>query len=146
MELDFEGIIKRAKHFIIQRGVNEEEAEDFAQNCAIKAFEIGGPVNFEYMYLNYREFERADKRILSVPQGSITAFRTISTATPIDSSDSNSPTLDSCIGDSRDELGDREELDGITGLVSQIICLAKNKLARDWCYKKYKDWLEENVF
>jgi len=144
--MNYEKIYKRAKIYAIKRRFTEEEAEDFAQNCAIKAFEINGPVNFEYMYLNHCDFERADKRILSGPQGAITGFRTISLDTPIDSSDSNSSCLDELIGDQRNDLGDRGEINEIRGTIEMIFNLIKNKRTKEWAEKTYLTWLSENAF
>lgn len=128
-EQDYERLTRRAKHYFINKGGGAEESEDFAQNCAIKAFELGFAPNLEFMYLNHRDHERADKRILSGPQGAITGFRTISLDTPIDSSDSNSSCLDELIGDQRNDLGDRGEINEIRGTIEMIFNLIKNKTA-----------------
>ncbi len=146
MRIDYERFTRRAKSYFINKGGSEAEAEDFAQNCAIKAFELGFPPNLEFMYLNHRDFERADKRILSGPQGSITAFRTVSLATPIDSTDANSARLEDFIGDKRDDLGDREECDDIRGTIEMIFGLIKNKKTKEWAMKVYSEWLGENAF
>jgi len=145
-DADYEKLSKRAKYYFIKRGGGEEEGEDFAQNCAIKAFELGFPPNLEFMYLSHRNHERADKRILSGPQGSLTGFRTISLATPIDSSDQDSSRLENFIGDQRDELGDREECYEITGIIELIFGLVKNKRSRSWAQAHYLQWLGENAF
>lgn len=143
---DYEKLTGRAKRYFIKKGGGEAEAEDFAQNCAIKAFELGFPPNLEFMYLNHRDFERADKRILSGPQGSITGFRTISLATPVDRSDSDSASLEQFIGDQRDDFRDREECDEITGVIELIFGLVKAKQARKWARKHYLKWIGDNAF
>ena len=145
-EQDYERLTRRAKHYFINKGGGAEESEDFAQNCAIKAFELGFAPNLEFMYLNHRDHERADKRILSGPQGSITGFRTVSLATPLDSSNENSACLGDLIGDQRDELGSREECNDIRGTIEMIFDLIRNERTREWAMKHYSDWLGENAF
>lgn len=144
--IDYEKITARAKSFAQRKGFPEEEAEDFAQQCAIKAFELGHPPNFEYMYLNHCEFERADKRILSGSQGAITGFRTISLATPVNSSESDSATIENFIEDQRDEFRDREELSEIREIIEVILGLVKCEKAKAWAEKTYTDWIEDNAY
>lgn len=126
--------------------MQEQDAEDFAQECAIKSFEKKLVVNFEYIYLNFRDSFRADKRILSSPQGQLSAFRTISTSTPIDSSNPDSSELGDFIRDQRDLPRESEERSEMLNLIESILKLSKSPETRKWATEIYIEWLKENVF
>lgn len=87
----------KAKSFGFKKGLDENEAEDFAQEACIQASRVGA-IKLDYIWLNYRDFYRADKRILSGAQGKLSGFRTISTATPLDSTNEDSPELGDTLG------------------------------------------------
>lgn len=95
--MDYEKLFKRAKSFGIRQGLGDE-ADDFAQECLIKAFEINGPVKLEWIWSNYRDHHSADKRILSSPCGKLSKFRTISLDAPIDNTNEDSAKLSDVIG------------------------------------------------
>lgn len=78
--MDYEKLYKKALRFADKKGMGDER-EDFAQECLIKAFEKG-PINLEYIFLNYRNSFRTDKRVLSAPQGKFSAHGIISLDAP----------------------------------------------------------------
>lgn len=142
--MDYERLFKRAKAFGEKNGLGSD-AEDFAQECLIKAFEVGA-ISLEYMFLNYREFHRADKRILSGPTGPISGFRTVSLDAPVDSSDQDSARLGELIGCVDADLGSLGEVSEFEVLLRGIISLVKRRDTRDWALATYREWLIEHVF
>lgn len=118
-----------------------DEAEDFAQECLIKAFEVG-PVNIEFLYKNYVAGQRADKRILSAPQGAVSVHRTISLQMPIDGSDNDSACLGDFIGDTRDELGTVRELEFYDELLEGVLSMVSREESRRWAYETYMKYLK----
>lgn len=142
-EIDYDKLYKRAKSYGEKRGLGDE-SEDFAQECLIKAFEVG-EINLEYVYLNHVGRERADKRILSAPQGQLSAFRTVSLDAPIDSEDSDSARLDSFVGDPRECVESEREFGGVLELARSILGSIRSKEAREWAMKIYSKFLQEHL-
>lgn len=144
-EINFEKLFKKAKAFGQKQGLDPNEAEDFAQEAVIKSFEINGPVNLEYIFLNYRNFHRADKRVLSSPTGKLSQFRTVSIDAPIDNTDENSSKLSDLIGVSGDDVDGRDELRFIEKILQGIFKRIKSKDARKWAEKCYEEFLSELI-
>lgn len=142
-EVDYEKLFKTAKAYGIRMGLGSD-AEDFAQECLIKAFEVGN-IRLEYIYLNYRDHHRADKRILSGPEGSLSSFRTVSLDAPIDSTNENSARLSDVIGVSGDDVESRSDLEFVSELLTAIIKRVKSKSARDWANRTYLEWISDHV-
>lgn len=141
--VNYEKLYKSAVYYGQKRGLGDD-AEDFAQECLIKAYEVGA-INLEYCYLDYVKFQRANKRILSGPCGTISKFRTVSFDAPLDSTNEDSGRLGDLIGDSRDEQGDREAIDELVGLYREIIRLARSEGSREWALMVYENWVKEQI-
>lgn len=142
-EINYERLYKTAVAYGKKRGLNDD-AEDFAQECLIKAYEVGA-INLEYIYLNYTQYQRADKRILSGPCGALSGFRTVSLDAPVDSSNEDSGRLSDLIGDTRNELGDGQDLNDLVSLYRSIARLARTETARKWAIMIYEEWLKEQI-
>lgn len=143
---DYEKLFKSAKYFAKKKGITDEDAEEFAQEYVTKTLEKQKYIKLEWVYANFRDFARADKRILSSSQGQLSGFRTISTATPLDSSDRDSAKLEDYLGDTRDLLGDSEQRGEIEMMIINIINTCECEKAKAWALKTYTEWLKENVF
>ena len=141
--MDLGKLRKKAIYYAQRQGLDPVEAEDFAQNCLIKAWEINGPINLEFMFKNYRKFERADKRILSSAQGTLSNYATISLDTPVSQEDDKSR-LGDFIACQRDELADRERVDEAWGLVEGVLGLVGDSI-REEVFYLYLRYLKESV-
>ncbi len=143
--MDYEALRKKAIAYARSKKFEQEEAEDFAQEVIIKAFEINGPVNFEYCFLNYREFHNADKRMLSCAQSQFSAARAISLDAPINSSESDSTQFSDIIGVSGADMEGRSEMRFIEQTVQAILAKVKNERARKWAKKCFEEFLDELI-
>lgn len=134
---------ERAHAFAISKGMGDE-AEDFAQECLIKAAERG-QIKLEWVYSGYRQFLRTDKRILSSAQGHLSGFRTISLDAPIDSSDADSAKLGDFIGDSRNDLESIGEFEFYEELLEMILSCVSDSDAKSWAKETYLKYLENEL-
>jgi hypothetical protein len=141
--MDYEKLWKRARAYGERNGLGSD-AEDFAQECVAKAFEVGA-VSLEYMFLNYRDYHRADKRILSGPTGKLSNFRTVSLDAPIDSSDEDSGKLSDLIGVPGADVDSRGELEFVDGILEQVLSKVRSEPARRWARQTYYQWMIDNV-
>lgn len=141
--MDYDKLFKRALAYGTKKGLGSD-AEDFAQECLIRAFEVG-PINLEYVFLNYREFHRADKRILSGPEGQLSSFRTVSLDTPVDSENADSAKLSDYIGEPGPDVEGRGELDLVDRMLELIFSRARNKRARAWARDTFMIYLVNHV-
>jgi hypothetical protein len=146
MEVDYEKLFARSKAFGQKKGLDEIEAEDFAQECLIRSLKSKeGIIKLEYVFADYRGFHRADKRLLSSPEGQLSAFRTRSLDAPIDSAQDDSAKLGDFIADPRGELDDSGIIGELSELLEALFERVKQKRARRWAYSVYSHWLEDNL-
>lgn len=138
--MNAEELFKRALNYGKRMGMGDD-AEDFAQECVIKSLDVG-EVRLDYLYRNYVEHQRADKRILSSAQGQLSGYRTVSLDKPLDSEDSDSAKLGDLIADSRDELGTVTEFEFYGELINGILDQIPNDETREWARKHYFKHLE----
>jgi len=145
-KIDYEKLFKRSKNYAYKKGLQEQDCEDFAQEVLIRQFRCAVHVKIEYVYLNFRDFSRADKRILSSSCGQLSNFRTVSTSTPLDNSNQNSATLGDLIADPGNLSRSIEEGRDLMAYVNCIFNFIKNEKTKEWAKKEYQRWLFENVF
>ena len=143
--IDYEKLFNKAKAYAKSRGINNEDADEFGQECCISSLNSKeGYIKLDWALSNFRQFHKADKRILSSSQGQLSGFRTISADAPIDNSDPNSTKLGDLIADSRDEFGSLEECGEIELFVKEILSWAK-PTAEKWAMNTYLKYLGELV-
>lgn len=131
--------------FANKKGLNNEDAEEFAQESCIRSFNSKeGRIKFYWVYADFRDYHSADKRLLSSPQGQLSKYRTQSIDAPISNKETSVAKLGDFIADTRSELGDREELGEIEFYIEQILKTTKTK-TRKWAISTYKKYLMENV-
>lgn len=142
-EIDYDKLYKRAIAYAKKRGI-ESDAEDFAQECLIKAFEVGN-INLEYVFLNFRSFHRANKRILGNSNAALGATQQAWLDSSINESDPDSSRLSDFIGDTRDDVGTVTELESINELVELLFSTIQNRDIRSWAKKQWLKFIEDNL-
>lgn len=143
LKIDYDKLFKRASAYGRSKGLGDD-SEDFAQEALIKSFEVGA-INLEYIYKNYVGRERADKRILSAPQGSMSVFKTISLDRPIDESDSGSTTLADVVGFECTEYASVGEIEFYDDLLGEVLSMVKENEVKAWALGMYMKYLEDNI-
>lgn len=139
----YEKLYKRAVAYAKQRGI-ESDAEDFAQECLIKAYEVG-VINLEYVYLNYRQYHRANKRILGNSNVALGATQQAWLDASIDKSDPDSSRLGDLIGDPRNDVESITEFESIEELARCVFSFVKNIEARNWAKRTWIKYIEDNL-
>lgn len=122
-ELEYPRLFKKAESYGKRLGLGGD-ASDFAQEYCIKCFEIGGPAKLDFVFKNYRDAQRADKRILSGHTGFISKGVTVSFDQPIGSENEDGPSFSDLIGVPGVDLECRSELAEVHGFIEEIIGLA----------------------
>jgi RNA polymerase sigma factor (sigma-70 family) len=107
---EYNRIFKKAKLFAERRGFGDE-SDDFAQEFAIKSYELGFEGNLEWLFIDYSRQQRADKRVLGSPSGYLSKSLTKSLEQPLSTSDDTSATLGDLIGSFRDGVEYGRELE-----------------------------------
>jgi len=124
-----------------------DDAEDFAQECVIIASEKNTYVKLDWCFANYRDKLRADKRLLSSPQGQLSGFRTISFDAPLDSTNEDSAKLGDVIGDTRVGVAelptpgsesDNNIKDGEEKLLEVLMGFGIKEGTAKWAVRNYK--------
>ena len=142
-EIDYDKLYKRAVAYAKKRGI-ESDAEDFAQECLIKAFEVGN-INLEYIFLNFRSYHRADKRILGNSNAALGATQQAWLDSSINESDPDSSRLGDLIGDSRNDVGTITELESINELVELVFSTIQSRDIRSWSKRQWLKYIEDNL-
>ena len=143
--MDIEKLWRSAKAFAASQGLGDE-AEDFAQEIVLYAYEKGTDVlRLDWRLADYKSFNRADKRILSSPQGQLSGFRTTSLDAPVDRSNDDSATLNDFIADQKNERRDLDEIEFYDELIGEIFGLVTGAEARKWARETYMKYIEENL-
>ena len=142
-KIDYDKLYKRAVVYAKKRGI-ESDAEDFAQECLIKAFEVGN-INLEYIFLNFRSYHRADKRILGNSNAALGATQQAWLDSSINESDPDSSRLGDLIGDSRNDVGTITELESIYELVELVFSTIQSRDIRSWSKRQWLKYIEDNL-
>jgi hypothetical protein len=141
--IDYESLYKRAIAYAKRRGI-DSDAEDFAQECLIKAFQIG-KINIEYVYLNFVSKHRANKRILGNSNAALGANAQSWLDASIDSSNADGSRLGDFIRDTRDELESVTEIESIRELAFIIFNTIQCEKAKEWSQKCWAKYIEESL-
>ena len=142
-EIDYDKLYKRAVAYAKKRGI-ESDAEDFAQECLIKAFQVGN-INLEYIFLNFRSYHRADKRILGNSNAALGATQQAWLDSSINESDPDSSRLGDLIRDPRNDVGTITELESIYELAELVFGAIQNRDIRLWAKRQWLKYIEDNL-
>ena len=142
-EIDYDKLYKRAVAYAKKRGI-ESDAEDFAQECLIKAFQVGN-INLEYIFLNFRSYHRADKRILGNSNAALGATQQAWLDSSINESDPDSSRLGDLIRDPRNDVGTITELESIYELAELVFSTIQSRDIRSWSKRQWLKYIEDNL-
>ncbi|MGZ3742729.1 MAG: sigma-70 family RNA polymerase sigma factor [Pseudobdellovibrionaceae bacterium] len=118
-------IIEKAKTYARRRGFGDE-AEDFAQEYAIRYFESGGSICLKFYFIDYSDEQRANKRVLSSPQGYLSKNIRVSLDQPIGNAKDDGATIGDFIGVPGNDL----EYESSVGLIDSVLT-AKERMILD---------------
>ena len=142
-EIDFEKLFTKAKAYAPRKGLNNEDAEEFAQECCIRSHNSReGYIKLDWVYRDFRDYHNADKRILSSSQGQLSSFRTLSLDAPIEREDSDSSKFGDFIPDTRNDFGTREQFIELEFYLREIL-KSTEESTREWAMSVYMNYLED---
>jgi DNA-directed RNA polymerase specialized sigma24 family protein len=141
--VDYGKLFKRAKAYGERHGLGAD-AEDFAQECLIKAFEVG-KIRIEYVFLNYWDYQRSRNRLLSSPAGELSRQKIVSMDAVFDTADGRSGRFAERFGSRDEALDNLLEVDEFDATLKLILSLVVDDDARDWATAIYMHFLMEGV-
>ncbi len=138
---EYNRIIKKASAYAKRFGFGDE-SDDFAQEFAIKCFELGFEAKLDWFLKDYSGKCRTSKRLLSSPTGYLSKNVRVSLDQPIGNADDDGATIGDFIGGVSDDMELRDELRQYFKMVKGIINLAKNKEARKEIMEIYSEHID----
>lgn len=141
---EYNRIVKKAKSTAAKFGFGDE-AEDFAQEYALKCFTSGKHQKLDWAIHDYSTKLRANKRVLSSPSGYLSKNARVSIDQPCGPEGDDGPTIGDTLGEFRDCVGINSELGELGNILERIFGLVKSEITRKEIRDIYMTWIEENV-
>ena len=143
-DVQYKRIYDKAKKFA-ERYRFGDESSDFAQEYAIKCYELGYEKKLEWFLNDYSDKFRASKRVLSSPSGYLSKNLSISLDEPIGNESDDGATISDLIGVCGYDVECVGNLELANECLELILDLIKNPRIRGEIRNLYFKYLREAV-